>query len=144
MRAQAIRFRLRRSVPSHCGPEIAARRHSALRRAPPLDHHISEARDLCYSRGQSPANGPKIQGGTIMHQCFRTLVPILALVPVLFECHTAAAQKPGGVLKTYDPDSPGGMSIMEEATVFAAGPMMGEGTSRTAELSQASLTVSYL
>src|SRR5215468_6146340 len=125
MRAQAIRFRLRRSVPSHCGPEIAARRHSALRRAPPLGHHISEARDLCYSHGQSPANGPKVQGGTIMHQCLRTLAPILALVPILFVCHTAAAQKPGGVLKTYNPDSPGGMSIMEESTVFAIGPMMG-------------------
>jgi peptide/nickel transport system substrate-binding protein len=38
---------------------------------------------------------------------------------------TASAQKHGGVLRTYDPDSPGGMSIMEEATVFARGPMMG-------------------
>jgi peptide/nickel transport system substrate-binding protein len=28
-------------------------------------------------------------------------------------------------LKTYDPDSPGGLSIQEEATVFARGPMMG-------------------
>src|SRR5262244_2472621 len=35
------------------------------------------------------------------------------------------AQKSGGILRTYDPDSPGGMSIMEEATVFARGPMMG-------------------
>src|SRR5215468_6453200 len=125
MRAQAIRFRLRRSVPSHCGPEIAACRHFAPRRAPPLGHHISEARDLCYSHGQSPANGPKVQGGTIMQQGLRTLAPILALVSILFVCHTAAAQKPGGVLKTYNPDSPGGMSIMEESTVFAIGPMMG-------------------
>jgi peptide/nickel transport system substrate-binding protein len=37
----------------------------------------------------------------------------------------AFAQKTGGILRTYDPDSPGGMSIMEEATVFARGPMMG-------------------
>src|SRR5262245_58098719 len=110
MRAQAI---------------IAARRHSALRRAPPLGHHISEAWVLCYSHGQSPANGPKGQGGTVMHKSLRTLTPILALLPILFVCHTAAAQKSGGVLKTYDPDSPGGMSIMEEATVFAEGPMMG-------------------
>jgi len=28
---------------------------------------------------------------------------------------TALAQKPGGILRTYDPDSPGGMSIQEEA-----------------------------
>ena len=38
---------------------------------------------------------------------------------------TALAQKPGGILRTYDPDSPGGMSIQEEATSFAQGPMMG-------------------
>ena len=37
----------------------------------------------------------------------------------------ALAQKQGGILKTYDPDSPGGMSILEEATVFARGPMAG-------------------
>ena len=37
----------------------------------------------------------------------------------------AFAQKPGGILRTYDPDSPGGLSIQEEATVFARGPMMG-------------------
>jgi len=39
--------------------------------------------------------------------------------------NTASAQKTGGILRTYDPDSPGGLSIMEEATVFARGPMMG-------------------
>jgi peptide/nickel transport system substrate-binding protein len=37
----------------------------------------------------------------------------------------AVAQKAGGILKTYDPDSPGGLSIQEEATVFARGPMGG-------------------
>src|SRR6516165_6452017 len=45
---------------------------------------------------------------------------------IALACGGAAfAQKPGGILRTYDPDSPGGMSIMEEATVFARGPMMG-------------------
>ena len=38
---------------------------------------------------------------------------------------TASAQKHGGILRIYNPDSPGGMSILEEATVFARGPMMG-------------------
>jgi hypothetical protein len=38
---------------------------------------------------------------------------------------TALAQKQGGVLKMYSPDSPASMSIHEEATVFAEGPMMG-------------------
>ena len=38
---------------------------------------------------------------------------------------TAFAQKQGGILKMYSPDSPASMSILEEATVFAEGPMMG-------------------
>ena len=37
---------------------------------------------------------------------------------------TAPAQKPGGILRMYDPDSPGGLSIQEEATVYARGPMV--------------------
>jgi peptide/nickel transport system substrate-binding protein len=36
----------------------------------------------------------------------------------------ASAQKSGGILKMYSPDSPASMSILEEATVFAQGPMM--------------------
>src|SRR3954449_9043516 len=38
---------------------------------------------------------------------------------------TAYAQKQGGILRMYTPDSPARMSIHEEATVFAQGPMMG-------------------
>src|SRR5438046_6515088 len=37
----------------------------------------------------------------------------------------ALAQKPGGILKMYSPDSPASVSIHEESTVFAEGPMMG-------------------
>jgi len=37
----------------------------------------------------------------------------------------ASAQKPGGILRMFSPDSPASMSIHEEATVFAEGPMMG-------------------
>ena len=37
----------------------------------------------------------------------------------------ALAEKPGGILRMYSPDSPASMSIHEEATVFAEGPMMG-------------------
>ena len=36
-----------------------------------------------------------------------------------------SAQKQGDILKMYTPDSPASMSILEEATVFAQGPMMG-------------------
>ncbi len=35
------------------------------------------------------------------------------------------AQKPGGILRFYHPDSPASMSILEEATPTAAIPMMG-------------------
>src|SRR6516162_5188882 len=38
---------------------------------------------------------------------------------------TAFAQKQGGILRMFSPDSPASMSILEEATVFAEGPMMG-------------------
>jgi peptide/nickel transport system substrate-binding protein len=38
---------------------------------------------------------------------------------------TALAQKAGGILKIYTPDSPASMSPLEEATAFAVGPMMG-------------------
>src|SRR5215472_7890543 len=52
------------------------------------------------------------------------LVVTIALVAIS-AAGTAWAQKRGGILKTYDPDSPGGLSIQEEATVFARGPMGG-------------------
>src|SRR5438445_1424060 len=39
--------------------------------------------------------------------------------------NTALAQKPGGVLKMYFFDSPASMSIHEESTLAAQGPMMG-------------------
>jgi peptide/nickel transport system substrate-binding protein len=55
----------------------------------------------------------------------RLAVTASALLIALSAAGAASAQKKGGVLKTYDPDSPGGMSIQEEATVFARGPMMG-------------------
>jgi len=37
----------------------------------------------------------------------------------------ALAEKPGGILKMFSPDSPASMSILEESTAFAEGPMMG-------------------
>jgi len=44
---------------------------------------------------------------------------------LLIASGTALAQKQGGILKMYSPDSPASMSILEEGTVFAQGPMMG-------------------
>jgi peptide/nickel transport system substrate-binding protein len=37
---------------------------------------------------------------------------------------TAAAQKAGGILRVYDPDSPPGLNIYEQATPFGQGPLM--------------------
>ena len=37
----------------------------------------------------------------------------------------ALAQKPGGILKVYHRDSPTSMSILEEATISTALPIMG-------------------
>jgi len=58
----------------------------------------------------------------------RPLRRFAAVTPLLLAfCagNAALAQKPGGILKMYSPDSPASMSIHEEATVFAEGPMMG-------------------
>src|SRR5437588_4565833 len=48
-----------------------------------------------------------------------------SLFLAMFTTEAALAQKQGGMLKMYSPDSPASMSIHEEATVFAEGPMMG-------------------
>ncbi len=47
------------------------------------------------------------------------------LVVTLLAAGPAVSQKSGGILKMYSPDSPASMSILEESTVFAEGPMMG-------------------
>jgi peptide/nickel transport system substrate-binding protein len=47
-----------------------------------------------------------------------------ALLSMLLIPPSGWAQKPGGVLRMYNPDSPASMSIHEEATVFAERPMM--------------------
>ena len=47
--------------------------------------------------------------------------PVLAAVVA----GPASAQETGGTLKMFSPDSPASMSILEEGTAFAIGPMMG-------------------
>ena len=49
----------------------------------------------------------------------------IALLIAISGGGTAFAQKQGGILRMYSPHSPASMSILEEATVFAEGPMMG-------------------
>src|SRR6516162_7015744 len=50
---------------------------------------------------------------------------VAGALAVVLSSGTAAAQKPGGILKMYSLDSPASMSIHEEITVYAEGPMMG-------------------
>src|ERR1700758_1785962 len=48
-----------------------------------------------------------------------------SLFLAMFTAEVASAQKQGCILKMYSPDSPASMSIHEEATFVAEGPMMG-------------------
>jgi peptide/nickel transport system substrate-binding protein len=60
-----------------------------------------------------------------MKRDLRGLAAAGALLMALAADGAAFAQKQGGILRMYSPDSPASMSIHEEATVFAEGPMMG-------------------
>jgi peptide/nickel transport system substrate-binding protein len=53
------------------------------------------------------------------------LVTAVGLLMALATAQPSIAQKRGGILKMYTPDSPASMSVLEEATVFSRGPMMG-------------------
>jgi peptide/nickel transport system substrate-binding protein len=64
------------------------------------------------------------QGGKKMAFNLRAAAAAALLISISAS-GTAFAQKRGGILRMYTPDSPAGMSIHEEATVFAQGPMMG-------------------
>ena len=60
-----------------------------------------------------------------MTRHLRRFAAVTPLLLALCAGNAGLAQKPGGILKMYSPDSPASMSIHEEATVFAEGPMMG-------------------
>src|SRR5246127_5575043 len=64
------------------------------------------------------------QGGREMRLNLRAATAI-ALLIAISGGGTAFAQKQGGILRMFSPDSPASMSILEESTVFAEGPMMG-------------------
>src|SRR6266567_3264386 len=59
-----------------------------------------------------------------MERTFRLITGVASLILVLSLGGTASAQKHGGVLRMYSLDSPASMSILEEPTVYARGPMM--------------------
>src|SRR5262249_60075273 len=54
----------------------------------------------------------------------RRLIGPLAVMAVFGAAGAAHAQKVGGVLRMFSPDSPASMSILEEATAFSQRPMM--------------------
>jgi len=58
-------------------------------------------------------------------KCYRAAVAASVMLIAMAASGTAFAQKQGGILRMFTPDSPASMSILEEATVFAEGPMMG-------------------
>src|ERR1700730_4111120 len=62
---------------------------------------------------------------TEMKRNLRGFAAAGSLFVAMFAAEAAFAEKQGGILKMYSPDSPASMSIHEEATVFAEGPMMG-------------------
>jgi len=64
--------------------------------------------------------------GRAMIRCVRVLASVVGLSLAGMACASnGLAQKAGGILKVYTPDSPATMSILEEATSYAVGPMMG-------------------
>src|ERR1700732_1735225 len=60
-----------------------------------------------------------------MSRAFRAIMATVALLAAFAMAQAGWAQKRGGILRMYTPDSPASMSIHEEATVFSQGPMMG-------------------
>jgi peptide/nickel transport system substrate-binding protein len=55
----------------------------------------------------------------------RRVTTSLALAAGTTSSGGALAQKPGGILRIYNRDTPAGMSILEEVTISAEMPMMG-------------------
>ena len=60
-----------------------------------------------------------------MRQDLGAFAVVTSLLVALFAAEPALAQKQGGILKMYNPDSPASMSIHEEATIVSERPMMG-------------------
>ena len=60
-----------------------------------------------------------------MTRTLRLYAAVGAGLLALTIAHAAAAQKPGGILKSYSIDSPASLSIHEEVTIYALRPVMG-------------------
>jgi hypothetical protein len=57
-----------------------------------------------------------------MKRHLRGLAAAGSLFVAMFAAEVAFAQKQGGILKMYSPDSPASMSIHEEATIISERP----------------------
>ncbi|HEX3417107.1 MAG TPA: ABC transporter substrate-binding protein, partial [Stellaceae bacterium] len=60
-----------------------------------------------------------------MTRNLRGFAAVGSLLLAIVAAEAAFAQKQGGILKMYNPDSPASMSIHEEATIVSERPMMG-------------------
>src|ERR1700745_549832 len=60
-----------------------------------------------------------------MNRVLRAAAAAMAFLVTLSASQPGVAQKRGGILRMYTPDSPASMSPHEEATVFSQGPMAG-------------------
>src|SRR2546423_12759227 len=76
-------------------------------------------------RRTSLARCHKDQKGAKPMRSWLRLATAIAAVTAIGFALPAAAQKSGGILKMYDPDSPPTMSILEEATIGSQAPMTG-------------------
>src|SRR5258708_9074557 len=64
-------------------------------------------------------------GEANMTRSIRALMTAFCILFGLGLADTAQAQKRGGILTMFSSDSPGGLSVLEEATVFSLGPLAG-------------------
>src|SRR3981081_2560744 len=74
--------------------------------------------------GQSGRAVLRTREGSAMKPCLRRPTIAGALFCAALAGNPSHAQKPGGILRMFSPDSPASMSILEEATAFAERPMM--------------------
>src|SRR5258708_19682253 len=77
-------------------------------------------------RRDRPPGGPllRTREGIPMKPCLRYPAIAGALFCAALAGNPAHAQKAGGILRMFSPDSPASMSILQQATAFAERPMM--------------------
>src|SRR5258705_4867294 len=84
-------------------------------------------RDRWFRRGPEPGGRVRRSQGryTEMKRNLQGYAAAGSFFLAMFAAEAGFAQKQGGILKMYNPDSPASMSIHEEATIISERPMMG-------------------